>query len=195
MAYKYSYQKDEQNSARAVLRDAPISSKQAIEVCSVLRNKSVEYAKNFLEEVIAKKRAVKFSRFTEGAGHKTGIGPGKYPIKTSQHLLKLLNSVESNAISAGLSTDLKIVHLSAQRASSPWHMGRQRRRQMKRTHVEIVVQEIEAKSKKKTNLDQKVVTAKEENKEKEMVKENNSNKPKSESQPKSELKEEKTQNK
>jgi len=150
MAYKYSYQKEKENVSRAVLRDAPVSPKQAIEICAILRNKKVEYAKRYLEEVIAEKRAVPFSRFTAGAGHKAGIGPGKYPIKTAQNVLKIVNSVEANANAAGLSSDLKIVHLSAQRASAPWHMGRQSRRRMKRTHLEIAVQEIEKKPKKET---------------------------------------------
>ncbi|MBU1201696.1 MAG: 50S ribosomal protein L22 [Nanoarchaeota archaeon] len=149
MTYKYSYQKSEENTARAVLLDAPISTKQSIEVCSKLRTKTVEYAKKFLEGVKKKEKAVKYTRFTEGAGHKKGIGPGKYPIKTAGYILKLVQSAESNATSKGLGSDLKIVHLSAQRASTPWHQGRLRRRKMKRSHIELVVQEITHKTSKK----------------------------------------------
>ena len=150
MGYKYSYQKVEENTARAVLLDAPISTKQSIEVCSRLRNKTVEYAKTYLDAVINKERAVKYTRFTNGAGHKTGIGPGKFPVKTADLVLKLVNVAESNATSKGLGTDLKIVHLSAQKASTPWHQGRLKRRKTKRTHIEIVVQEVEKKQSKKS---------------------------------------------
>ncbi len=151
MAYKYSYQGSLENAARAVIVEGPFSTKQAIEVCAKLRNRSVTFAKRFLSEVKEETRAVAYTRFTDGAGHKTGIGPGKFPVKTSTYLLKLIESAESNATDKGLGSSLKIVHISAQRASTPWHMGRQRRRAMKRTHVELVVQEIiKTKSSKAT---------------------------------------------
>ncbi|MBL7056706.1 50S ribosomal protein L22 [Candidatus Woesearchaeota archaeon] len=139
---------EEENVARAILKDAGISSKHAIEICSHLRHKKVAYAKEFLGSVIKKEKAVKFTRFTAGAGHKTGIGPGKYPKKASEIILQAIESAESNAIDKGLGLDLKIVHLSAQRASTPWHYGRQSRRKTKRTHIEVVIQEVENKQKK-----------------------------------------------
>lgn len=139
---------EEENVAKAVLKDAGISSKHAIEICSHLRHKKVAYAKEFLGSVIKKEKAVKFTRFTAGAGHKTSIGPGKYPKKASEMILQAIESAESNAVDKGLGLDLKIVHLSAQRASTPWHYGRQSRRKTKRTHIEVVIQEVENKQKK-----------------------------------------------
>ncbi|MAG38810.1 50S ribosomal protein L22 [Candidatus Woesearchaeota archaeon] len=164
MAYKYSYQGDEESIAKAVLLDAPISTKHSIEICSRIRNKKIDFAKNYLESVIEKKAVVRFSRFTEGAGHKTAMGPGKYPLKAAGIILKVIKSAESNASDKGLSKDLIIKHASAQRASTPWRHGRLRRRKMKRTHIELVIKEITQK-------------IKQENKTKEDVKKrNNSNK-------------------
>jgi hypothetical protein len=39
-----------------------------------------------------------------------------------------------------------IVHICAHRAATPLHQGRQRRRAMKRTHIELVLKEMEVKS-------------------------------------------------
>jgi len=113
--YKYGFQTSEEGFAKAVLKDAGISTKQAIEICSKIRNKTVSFAKKYLGEVITKKRAVRYTRFTDGAGHKTGIGPGKYPIKASETILKIVSSAESNATNIGLGSNLKIVHISAKK--------------------------------------------------------------------------------
>ena len=152
---------DENEIAKASATSLPISTKQSIEVCNVLRNKKLEKAKAILERVLEKKEAIPFKRFGSDTGHKKGaIGAGRYPQKTTKEILKLLNSVEANAQVKGLnSDDLKIIQLIANKASAPWRFGRKRRRKAKRTHIEIIV-----KSEEKTKLKQKVET-KEETKE------------------------------
>ncbi len=162
--YRYSYQGKTEGIARAILKDLPISPKHTIELCARLRGKSVEFAKLYLQEVIKGERAVKFTRFTGGAGHKAAIGPGKFPEKASKELLKAIEFVESIAINKGQSKDLKIVHFSAQRASAPLHYGRQRRRQMKRTHLEVVVAEVQKKVVSKKIEEKQPVTEKVEQK-------------------------------
>ncbi len=128
--------------SRAFGRSLPISTKKSIEICNFIRHMNVTKAKEVLEAVIVKKVAIPFKRFNMDMGHKTGIGPGRYPIKTSQEILDLLKSAESNAISNEMNKDnLVISHISAQMASAPWHAGRQRRRKAKRTHIEVVVEE------------------------------------------------------
>ncbi len=133
----------EDNSARAVGNDLSISTKKAIEICSFIRGKSVEKAKILLKQAIEMKQPIPFKRFTDGAGHKKGnMAGGKYPIKACTAILKLLESAEANASYKGLSTDnLIITHIKADKASTPLHYGRQRGRSMKRTHVEISVEE------------------------------------------------------
>jgi len=149
MAQKYSFQNySKEHAARAIGSALPISIKKAVEVCNVLRNMRLEKAKRYLERVVEGTQAVPYRRSKMDLGHKRGIGPGRYPKKTAAMLIRLLNSVEANAQFKGLSTaDLVISHISPNRASCPWHFGRQRRTKMKRTHVEIVVEE--KKSEKK----------------------------------------------
>jgi len=71
-------------------------------------------------------------------GGKVGMGPGRFPIKTASEVLKLLNSLEANAQFKGLDTNsLVIVKMVANRAPKTWRYGRQRRRVMKRAHVDL----------------------------------------------------------
>lgn len=145
--YKYAFNKYAENMARAVGRDLPISTKQAIEVCSSLKGMELGKAQAKLERVIDYKQAIPYKRFTGGAGHKPGIGPGKYPIKACSHILKILRSAESNSQNKGLGA-VAITHIAAQQGGKRWHYGRKRRIRMKRTHIEIVVEEIKQEQKK-----------------------------------------------
>jgi len=136
--------------ARAVGRDMAISTKQAIEICNYLRRRKLAQAKKLLEEVTEKRRAIPFKKFTDGVGHRRGkMAAGRFPVKASTAILKLLESAEANAQTKGLNTgQLEIVHICANKAHSPVHYGRHHGREFKRTHVEVVVQE--AKEEKKS---------------------------------------------
>jgi large subunit ribosomal protein L22 len=155
MPYKYSLKTNE-HMAKAVGILLPISAKQSIEICSKLKGKDLQDAKKMLEDVIGMKKPFKFTRFTEGAGHKHGIGPGKYPVKSSKEILKLLKLVESNAQQKALDTsNLVIIHMCAKKGPNTWHYGRQIRVSMKRTNVEVVVEEKELKKKTRQNKEKK----------------------------------------
>jgi large subunit ribosomal protein L22 len=143
--HKYAYTGKTAHTAKAVGRDLPVSTKQAVEICKHLRGKDAARAKKLLQQVQEKSHAIPFTRASEGAGHKRGVGPGKYPVKAAGEFLKLLTAVEANAQQAGLFSQMRIIHLCAHRASRPMRYGRHRGREMKRTHVEIVVQEIPGK--------------------------------------------------
>lgn len=151
---KYNYSKkivNNDNTAKAVGREFPISTKQSIEICNFIRNLNVEKAKIILNKVIKMEQAVPVKRFTGGVGHKKSIGPGRYPIKACGEILKLLEGAVTNAQFKGLNaTSLVIVHISAQKGAKRWHYGRQRRRQSKRTSIEIVLEETEKKKEEKT---------------------------------------------
>ncbi len=149
--YNYSTKLvEKENTAKAVGRDLAISTKQTIEVCNLVRKMNVEKAKKLLSEVISKKQAVPFKRFNGDMGHKRKIGPGRYPVNTCTEILRLLESASTNAQFKGLNaTSLIIAHINAQGGARRWHYGRKRRRQMKRTNVEIVLEEIEAKKEEK----------------------------------------------
>ncbi len=154
--YNYAFKNLKDNMARAVARDASVSFKYAVEASKFFKGKTTKTVKAYLEKVIEKKLAIPFTRFTDGVGHRKGKGitSGRYPLKLSQTLLKLLKNVESNASLKGLGENLKIVSLIANKASTPMHYGRHPRREMKRTHIEIVVQEV-SDSNKKNNSQKK----------------------------------------
>ncbi|MBR9703763.1 50S ribosomal protein L22 [Candidatus Woesearchaeota archaeon] len=152
--YKYAYNGPEEGTARAVHIDAPISTKVAIEISNYLRGRSTVKAKAILERVLAYKEAIPYKRFTDGVGHKPGlIAAGRYPQKAAEVFLKLITLAETNAHNKGLAEELMISHLLGHKASAQWHFGRQRRRKMKRTHVEIVLKEMELeKTKSRSSL-------------------------------------------
>lgn len=135
--------------AKAVGRDLPISMKHSVEVCSFIRGKDLQLAKQLLEEVVVLKRAVPYKKFNQDLGHKKGMMSGRFPQKTAKEILKILESVEVNAQFKGMNTSrLRIAHLVTHMGSRPYHSGRHRGRKMKRAHVEIIVQEYKAKDTK-----------------------------------------------
>lgn len=135
-------QYDKKTMARVVAKNMAASTKQCLEICAQLRNKQLQKAKSFLEQVLDFKQAVPFRRFTNGIGHKAGMAAGSYPQNAAKELLMMLNSVEANAQQKGLSaTNLYIAHIVANRAPKAYHYGRRPGRRMKRTHIEIIVTE------------------------------------------------------
>lgn len=141
MAYNYAV-KVKENCAKARGVSMPVSHKKAILVCNFIRHKTVAKAKSLLQDVIEQKRAVPYTRFNDGVGHRKGMNAGRYPIDTCKHILALLESAESNAQFKGLSTgSLVVMHACAQRGPTTWHYGRHKRREAKRAHVEIVLEE------------------------------------------------------
>ncbi len=131
-----------EHMARAVGMALPISMKFSREICRFIKNKNPSHARKLLEEVIQKKTAIPFTRYNFDLAHKTKIGPGRYPEKASIEFIKLIESVEANAQFKGLNTpNLIIIHVSAHNAGKAWHYGRFSRRRMKRTNVEIILEE------------------------------------------------------
>jgi large subunit ribosomal protein L22 len=146
---KYSFQGMTESMAKAMKRDVELSLKVAIEMSSFLKGKTTSEAKTILERVLSMKQAIPYKRFQDGVGHRKGKGivAGRYPQKGSAIFIELIKSVEANAQTKGLSSDLKIIHLAPQKSSGAFHSGRQGRRKFKRSHLEIVVQEVEKDSK------------------------------------------------
>lgn len=137
-------------------KDLGISTKVSVEICSWIRNKPVKKVQKMLERVIEKKQAVPYKRYRKEIPHRAGkIATGRYPIKASETILKLLKGGLAGAQNKGLSEDLIISHISAHKAGNQWHYGRQRRRRMKRTHINIILKEEEKKNDRKTNSKQK----------------------------------------
>ncbi|MBL7147382.1 MAG: 50S ribosomal protein L22 [Nanoarchaeota archaeon] len=133
-------------------KDLGISSKTSVEVCRLLRNKTVKKAQQILQRVLKKKQPVPYKRYKKEIPHRAGkIATGRYPIKISKEILKLLKGGLASAQNQGLSQDLIISHISAHKASHQWHSGRKRRRRMKRTHIKIILKETKNKNDRKTD--------------------------------------------
>ncbi len=145
-----NYTKKTDNMAGAKGIGLGISTKQAVETCSFIRGKTLVDAKGLLSSVIDLKAAVPYKRYNQKVAHKKKIGAGRYPVKCCNVILKLLESAEANAQFKGLNTsDLVVVHICANKASTPWHYGRARGRKMKRTNIEVVLEEKAVKKKDK----------------------------------------------
>ena len=142
--------------ARAIGTALPISFKQSVEICSFIKNRSVNDAKKILQDAAEKKAAIPFKRYNWDLGHKKKIGPGSYPEKASMELIRLIESAEANAQFKGLNTsNLVIAHISAHKAGKAWHFGRKTRRKMKRTSIEIVVEEKKKEAKESQKKQEK----------------------------------------
>ena len=124
----------------------PISTKQSIEICDFLRYKKLQSVKTILDNAMQKKSAIPFKRFIMDTGHKPGMAAGKYPQKASFEFLKLIDSAEANAENKGLDTErLVISKLIANKGNRMFHPGRHRGIKMKRTHLEIMLEESQVK--------------------------------------------------
>jgi len=143
MKQGYAIKEFNEHMAKALGRALPISAKQAVEICSFIRNKNLQKAKATLSGVIAKKIPVPYKRYNRSMGHKPGkLSVGRYPAKACKHILAILESAESNAQVKGLNTsNLVITHICAQKAGLQMHYGRKRGTKMKRTHIEVVLEE------------------------------------------------------
>ncbi len=138
-----------EHSAMARSLNVPVSTKHCIEIAKAIRYRSTDYAKKYLGEVVALRRAVPFKTYKHNVGHKPGMASGRFPEKAARQFIKLVQSVEANAQFKGLNTtDLKIVKMTANLASIPSGGGRLRHK-TKRTHLEIIVRERNPSAKKK----------------------------------------------
>ncbi len=146
-----------ENISKAKGRDLPISTKQSIEICNFLRGKTLQTSKRILQEVIDEKQAIPFKRFNKDMGHRPGkIAAGRYPQKSCKQFIKILDSAEANAQSKGLNANSLIIKsISANRASRPARHGRHLGREMKRTHLDVVLEEKSPKQEVKKTEEKK----------------------------------------
>ncbi|MDQ1280198.1 MAG: large subunit ribosomal protein [Thermoproteota archaeon] len=142
---------DTNEIAKASGRDLRISPKAAREICKTISQMRLDEAKNFLQEVVDKKRPVPYRKHKKEVSHKAGLEnwyAGKYPVKAAKEILKILDSLEANAETKGLDVErLKLVHSAAQRARVikrfiPRAFGRSSPNFDQLCHVEFAVEEV-----------------------------------------------------
>jgi large subunit ribosomal protein L22 len=136
--------------ARAYGRDLPLAWKKSIELARQLRGRTVEKARDYLENVIALKQAVPMRTYNRWVAHKAGMGPARYPVKAAKAFLKILESAVANAeftgkedpdtmvisvINAHKGTTSKGFRPRAYGRSGPWNQDN--------VNLEIVLEEVE----------------------------------------------------
>jgi len=149
--FNYAFQNyDSTRHVRSSLREKDISHKHAREVAVAIKGLSIEKARDYLQAVINKDRAVAFRRFKNQVGHKSdpGMMSGRYPQKTVKEFIKVLDNLESNAEYKGMDLDrLKIINATVHKGVTikrfiPRAMGRATPKNDVLTHVELIAQEI-----------------------------------------------------
>jgi large subunit ribosomal protein L22 len=122
---------DPEKTVKASGREVRVSHKSARELCKTIKGMMLAKAKQYLRDVMVKKRAVPFRRFKKKAGHRHGLEKayaGRYPVKAAKHVLKILDGAEASAEYKGLDTDrLRIIHAAA-------YPGMKIKRYMQRAH-------------------------------------------------------------
>jgi len=150
--YSYSFQKYEKSRhVRAAIRDKSISHKHSREIAISINNKTIEKAREFLEDVLIRKIAVPYRRHNNEVAQRSniqdGFCSGRYPHKSTSEFLKLLDNLESNAEYKGMDLDrLKIISVVVHKGTklkrfTPRAMGRASPKYDTLVHVEIVAME------------------------------------------------------
>jgi large subunit ribosomal protein L22 len=143
---------DQEKTAKASGRELRVSHKHAREVCKTINGMKLDQAKDYLRQVILKKKPVPFLRFNKKVGHRHGLEKafaGRYPVKAATEILRVLEGAEANAEYKGLDMEnLRIIHASAYPGMKikrfiPRAFGRSSPRYNTLTHVELVLEEME----------------------------------------------------
>ena len=149
--FEYAFQNyDTTKHVRSSLREKGISHKHAREVAVAIKGLTIEKARDYLQAIINKERAVAFRRYNNQVGHRSdpGMMSGRYPQKTANEFIKVLDNLESNAEYKGMDLDrLKIVNATVHKGVLvkrfiPRAMGRATPKNNVLTHVELVAQEV-----------------------------------------------------
>ena len=143
---------DPDRTVKASGRELRVSPKAAREVCNAIKGMKLEEAKDFLQQVTLKKRAVPFRRYKKKAGHRRGLQKayaGRYPVKAARKVLGVLESAEANAEHRGLDIErLRVIHAAAYpgtkiRKFIPRAFGRASPYFETLCHVELVLEQAE----------------------------------------------------
>jgi large subunit ribosomal protein L22 len=153
--FGYAFQNyDKTRHVRASIREKDISHKHAREIAVAIKGRSIENAREFLENVVARREAVPYRRYNNEVAHRSnirnGFFAGRFPKKAASEFLRLLDNLESNAEYKGMDLDrLRIVNSAVHKGTKlqrfqPRAMGRSSPKFDTLVHVELVAQESRA---------------------------------------------------
>ncbi len=146
----YSQKTNPETTSKALGVEISVSPKHCREVCKMLVGKKVEDAKKYLQGVIDLKTPVPYTRFKMFLNPKPKVGPGRYPKKAAQAILRVVESAQSNAEYKGLEADNMRIKVAAahrgriEKSYMPRAQGRSTPWNEQTTNIEIILEEIEA---------------------------------------------------
>lgn len=152
MGINYSVEADPDTTAKAMLRERPISLKHSKAISRQVKGKTVSEAEEYLESVIAKEQSVPFKQHNSGASHKgdiDGWDAGRYPVKAAEDFQKLLTNAKNNATEQGFDSDEMVVShvaphkVGEQPGRKPRAFGRASQWNTTQCDVEIIIEEPE----------------------------------------------------
>ena len=85
------------------------STKYCVNIGRFVRGKNIDSVIKYLDKVMHKKAVIPWRTHNDKVPHKRGMGPGKYPVKASREIIKLLESVKSNAKNKGMNEEQLII--------------------------------------------------------------------------------------
>jgi len=117
MGINYSVEADPETTAKAMLRERPISIKHSKAIARAIKGMSVADAESYLHDVIDETQSVPFKQHNSGVGHRSDIDgwdAGRYPEKASEDFLKLIENARNNADEQGFEGEsMTIKHVAA----------------------------------------------------------------------------------
>jgi len=155
MGINYSVDADPETTAKAMLRDRPISLKHSKAVARAIKGKTVADAEAYLQRVIDGEQSVPFRQHNSGVGHRSDIDgwdAGRYPEKASKDFLKLLENASNNADEQGFDGEsMRIVHVAPHKVGErpgrkPRAFGRADSWNTTLCDVELVIEQVEEAS-------------------------------------------------
>ena len=150
MGINYSVEADPDTTARAMLREEPISPKHAKEISREIKGMTAAEAVAYLEAVIAGERSVPFRQHNSGVGHRKDIDgwdAGRYPEKASEAFLDIIENAVGNADEQGFEgEDMVIMHVAAHKVGErqgrrPRAFGRASQWNTPEVDVELILEE------------------------------------------------------
>lgn len=149
MGISYSVDADPETTAKAMLRERPMSHKHSKEVAREIKGKTAGEAIAFLESVVAEERSVPFKSHNSDVGHRNDIDgwdAGRYPKKVSEAFLDLLGNAVGNADHQGFDGEsMRIMHVAAHKVGEspgrkPRAMGRATAWNTPQVDVELILE-------------------------------------------------------
>jgi large subunit ribosomal protein L22 len=143
----------ESKTAKAMITNAEGSLKYSTEICNQIKGKTVEKALAWLIRIKNHEEYLPLRMYNKKVAHrkgdaKAGVKSGRYPEKTIQTFINLLESAKSNADFKGLDEEnLTIIHAFASMGinrysyQSKGKIGGKARRKNS-TNIEVIVSEV-----------------------------------------------------